>query len=130
MAVASVAVVLGACSSAAEATDVGACFAEPPRELEAATTVPCDEGAFQLLAWEDLGRSGLDVWPGEREVAVETYDVCVAAMSARTGGSVDPALEVWFDHPDEQAWDAGSRRVTCAATRADGAPLGGSIIGG
>lgn len=125
-----VALTVGAGCSSMEPTDAGACLAEPTRDLQTADVVDCEEGHAQVVAWEDLPFGELEGWPGPRALATVTYDLCAAAYEARAGEPLGAPFEIWFDHPDEASWEAGDRRATCAVTRADGAALGGSLLGG
>lgn len=153
--VASLALLLGACSDDGPARDdegsiaeegnlnafslrVGDCFNDPDG-LEVGTqstvlelpAVPCsqphDNEVFALIDLE----GGDDDYPGTEPVRSIGADRCLGEFEAYVGIAYeDSVLE--FDpylYPTAETWSAGDREIVCAVYNLDLAPLTGSVKG-
>lgn len=91
---------------------------------DAVNTTPCDEPySWQVTSVVDLGESFPDAWPTIEEQNDRLDDVCTAAAIDFLGGGDDENLyrstltPFWTTLPQE-SWNAGSRTVNCALTKA------------
>lgn len=120
--------VLVGCSSEEPGPQTGDCFVDPPRQVETTPTVGCAEAEYELVAVAALDDEG--TYPGLEALSSLAFDRCALAVEEYTGVELAASdYDIWFHHPDETAWGNGDRQFTCAVTRVDGQPLGGSTAG-